>query len=134
MIRILIFLMAFNTILTPVSLASVCAPDRGQNALLLEQLEHQPVDKLNDVVDVGNDNNIHMQAQIHCDNCTTMGMDDMANMNCDAGCGVSCLASPLAMTSNPILIPSGYGFSKPVSAGFNFYTRSLSPELQPPLV
>ncbi len=131
MIRILIFLMALNTIFTPVSLASVCAPDRGQNSSLLE---HQPVDKLNDVVDVANDNIIHMQAQIHCENCTTMSMDDMASMNCDAGCGVSCLTSPLAMTSNPILIPSSYGFSKPVSATFNFYTRSLSPELQPPLV
>lgn len=128
MIRFLILLMVLNTLFTPVSLASVCAPDRGQNSSMLD---HQWEDKINDVV---NHDNIDIQAQTHCDNCTNMSMDDKANMNCDAGCGVSCLTSPVAMTSNPILIPSSHGFIKPVSSKINFYTRSLSPELQPPLV
>ncbi len=127
MTRFLILIMALNALFTPVSIASACAPNMGvpMSSSTMLDLISEP--------DSMNQSGVS-SVQIHCDNCSNMGMDDMSNMNCDAGCGISCLTSPVAMISSPALMPANVDFIKPVFGTIHFYTRTISPELRPPLV
>jgi len=125
MIRLLILLMALNALFTPVNIASACAPDNARSS----QSEQSSY------VDMSVDHQMSAdQAVMHCENCNAMSPEDMANMTCDSACGVSCLVSPVAMTSATFVISVAYRFPQPVSGFINYYTRSISPELRPPLV
>jgi len=134
MIRILVLLMALNALFTPVSFAAACASNMGQSSVLSSNL----TSSTHSVTVEQNSIQQHAQMQNHCDNCTTMnhaGMSDMLMMDCDTDCSVSCaVASPVAITATSLSFANVFNFTKPVSGTLSFYTRTISPELQPPLV
>lgn len=126
MIRILIILMALNTIFAPVSFASACASDMSK--LHSEEFRSTTLQSTTEVF-----SNASVASQAHCDHCDNMS-DSMQAMDCDTECSVSCLSISVALTNSLSAILSQADFSKPLSGYINFYTRSISPELHPPLV
>lgn len=126
MIRILILLMALNTIFTPVNFASACASDMSKSHLVERQDGNQTSSaSLNEDASV--------ISHAHCDHCDDDG-NNMKAMDCDTECSITCLAVSVALTVSTTTELVQSKFSKPVSGYINFYTRSLSPELHPPLV
>jgi len=134
MIRILILLMALNTIFAPVSFASVCASDmsKSHNEEFRSASQQSTLSVSSSTQHFLNDNAMVM-SQVHCDHCNNMS-DSMQAMDCDTECSISCLSISVALPSALSAVFSQPDFSKPVSGYVNFYTRSISPELQPPLV
>lgn len=129
MIRILILLMALNSIFTPLSIASVCASD--STLLSVNQTPAQQVQA--ETLQV--DGVMQHMSQIHCDHCKMNDMNgSMQSMDCGSDCSLSCLSITLALTPSSSLTLLHTGFPRPDSGAFAFYTRSISPELQPPLV
>ena len=118
MIRILILLLAFNTIFAPVNIASACMPDKSSlitapttaDTLLSQTMP-----------------------EILCDHC-----DDMASMSmadCDSQCNMACTpAASFALLPSLVLQQAQITQIPHIDFTINFFTRSLSPELQPPLV
>jgi len=135
MIRILILLMALNSIFTPLSMASVCASDLSDSSLLTVNQTNQPPAQQVQTETLQVDGVMQHMSQTHCDHCNVDDMNgSMQSIDCASDCSLSCLSITLALTPSPSLALSQTGFPKPVSGAFAFYTRSISPELQPPLV
>lgn len=135
MIRILILLMALNTIFAPVSFASVCASDmsKSHNEEFRSATLQSSINVSSPTQHFLNDNAMDM-SQAHCDHCDNMS-GSMQATDCGAECSISCLSISVALPGAIIsAVFSQPDFSKPVSGYINFYTRSISPELQPPLV
>lgn len=128
MIRILILLIALNTAFPLAGFASVCASNMSMVSSDIN------VSSLSDHQDSQQENMV-TTSQMHChDPSMSCNDQDMDAMNCDSGCCVSCYSTSMTMlTAFPILQLSSVS-NKPASGYINFYTRSISPELQPPLV
>lgn len=138
MIRILILLITLNAIFPVAGFASMCASNMS-NASMSEMKNTS--DNLNHQVTHDTLQSQHETAitssQMHCDDpsmaCYESDMD-MTAMDCDSGCCVSCVGASAALTTPTIQLLSPTVSTKPVSGYINYYTRSISPELQPPLV
>lgn len=127
MIRILILLITLNAIFPVAGSASVCASNMSEASAAIDG-EHDSLHSQHESASTS--------SQSHCNHPDMSCNDhDMASaMHCDSGCCVSCLGvSATLPTSLPDLL-SPITSIKPVSGYINFYTRSISPELQPPLV
>ncbi len=138
MTRILILILALNAFITPVSIASACSLGMSNAG---EPMSSMPVQMAipasmsqSNTIDSDSGSDVS-SAQIHCDNCVSKNTGDMSNMNCDLDCSVSCaVTSVVAMTSASLAVLPAVHAVKPVAGNFNIYTRSISPELHPPLV
>jgi S-formylglutathione hydrolase FrmB len=73
-------------------------------------------------------------SQMHCNNPNMMNMDSMQAMDCDSGCCANCVSVSVALTTPVSVLFLPTLSIQPVSGTMSFYTRSISPELQPPLV
>jgi len=136
MIRILILLITLNAIFPVAGIASVCASDRSSTvSMKMHSVANASVTQTQESPQGNLQETIALSDQSHC-NDPQMSCNDqtMNSMNCDSGCCVSCLGVSAAMTTASTVLLSPTVSIKPVSGYINFYTRSISPELQPPLV
>ena len=73
-------------------------------------------------------------SQVHCNNSSMM--DTRIDKACDSACCVNCIAVSTLLITSPadIALLAAASSLKPISGTTTFYTRYLSPELQPPLI
>lgn len=121
MIRLLILLMTLNALFSGVGFACVGASD-------LSKAQSSTVQVLT------SETQSSSITQQHCTNSTAMDAMQMQVMDCDSTCCISCLGMSAVPISLLVDLPSVVLSLQVHSGTIHFYTRSISPELQPPLV
>ncbi len=123
MIRLLLLIFALNTLLSPVgaTMMSVSA-----DHIISQTSEHS----------ISNISSEHATTS-HCLNMSShdiCSMDGLSSDLCKAKCAVSCAVSAIHIANFSFPIPFMIGSSHPENSFLYFYSRSISPELRPPLV
>ena len=125
MIRLFLLVFALNTLLSPVGAAMMSA---SATHIMSQTSEHS--------ISVSN---VHSEyaTNSHCLNMSShdiCSMDDFSSDLCKAKCAVSCTVSAIHIVNFSFSIPFMMADSHPENSFFYFYSRSISPELRPPLV
>ncbi len=125
MIRLFLLFFALNTLLPPVGAAmmSVSAThimsQTGEHSISVSNIGRE---------DVANSHCLHMSSHDIC------SMDGSSSDLCKAKCAVSCAVSAIHIANFSFSIPFIIADSHPENSFLHFYSRSISPELRPPLV
>ena len=123
MIRLLILLITLNALSPSTGLACLCASE--MKAEWVSNMQYTNNTRENSIATV---------SPTHCNNPSMMNAMQEQTMNCDAECCADCLSiSPVLFTSFSTLSLAAIS-TQPILAYINFHSRSLTPELQPPLV
>jgi hypothetical protein len=109
MTRLLILIFALNVLL----------PSVGFSAMPLSNADHTMSQTAS-----------HSMTIACSDVCDTEGLQTTL---CEIECSATCAQIPL-LASTPILLVASFYSGKNISVFTPFYTRSISPELRPPLV
>ncbi len=144
MIRLLIVLITLNAIFPIAGIASVCASNTSKVSTISSSsmtASTTSTDKADhDAMQAGTapENTASSTMKMHCNDpdmaCYDSDKDGfMQSMDCDSSCCNNCLGVTAAITMTPSQTLPYTPSIKPVSTYLTFYTRSISPELQPPL-
>lgn len=126
MTRLLILIFALNTLLAPMGVAAMI-PFGGDDAMSQESKHSVKI-------------NTMTHASIRVSHCAKMLSQDVCNMDgmssdpCKEKCATSCTVSPAHMANFSFNFPLSPRNSNPEIAFIPFHSRSISPELRPPLV
>jgi hypothetical protein len=127
MTRILILLFALNAIFPSMGIASVCASNTMPEISVTDSAIPSPAHIFK------HDQGDSHPSAMHCAD-ADMSCNNQDMQDCDSGCCVSCLVISAALTSSSAENLTLLHSVKPVSNYSVFHTRSISPELRPPLV
>ncbi len=126
--RLLLLLTAliFNALYPALATGSICVSAPTKVLKVTEQQKQQPCHHLAT-------STMHTMSS-SCDCCDDDTPNAIHSMSCDSGCCTDSMVSSMPFTTS-VLIPTAHPMTlKPHLVFVNFCTRSLSPELQPPLV
>ena len=118
MTRLLILIFALNTLLSPVG-AMAMVSFNADNTISQTSEHRMSID--------------------HSEHCLTMPSHDICNMDrpssdiCKAKCAAACTVSPAHITNFSFTFPFTRNSSRSEIAFIHFYSRSIAPELRPPL-
>lgn len=120
MTRLLILIFALNTLLSPVGAMAMVSFNADN--MISQTSEHT----------MSADNSKHCPPSMAShDACN---MDGLSSDLCKAKCAAACTVSPAHIATFSFTLPFNINNSSPEIAFVHFYTRSISPELRPPLV
>jgi hypothetical protein len=119
MTRLLILIFALNTLLSPVGAAAMMSFDADN--IMSETSEHTMSVTMSE----------HCPSMSSHDACN---MDSMSSDLCKAKCAASCTVSPAHIANFSFNFPFVISNSNLEIAFLHFNSRSISPELRPPLV
>jgi hypothetical protein len=122
MTRLLILIFALNTLLAPMGVAAMM-PFGADNAMSQES-------KHSVVINTATTASHCAKMPSH----STCNIDNMSNDLCKEKCATSCTVSPAHIASFSFNFPFRLHNSIPEIAFTPFHSRSISPELRPPLV
>ena len=121
MARLLIFIFILNALLPSMGLMAMpSAMDHTMSQTLLISSDSMPMTKSPDGENVADS-----------DHCNTE--ENTQNTPCKVKCATTCMQLA-ALSSVSLLLPITLHSSEPIAVFAYFYTRSISPELRPPLV
>ena len=120
MTRLLILIFALNTLLSPVGAMAMVSFNADNT--ISQTSEHTMS---------ANDDSEHCLSMLSHDTCT---MDGLSSDLCKAKCAAACTVSPAYIANFSFTFPFNISNNNPEIAFVYFYTRSISPELRPPLV
>jgi hypothetical protein len=128
MTRLLLLLFTLNTLLFPIGAAAMM-PFGADTIMHLESVSSNVIMKATTNED---------GKASHCSNSSSRhlcDMDDMSSELCKAKCATSCSTSPLYIADFAFYFPLNMGRCNPkIDVTPIYNSRSISPELQPPLV
>jgi hypothetical protein len=119
MTRLLILIFALNTLLSPV----------GAMAMVSFEADN--------TISQTNEHTISANNSEHCPSMSshdTCNMDGLPSDLCKAKCAAACTVSPAHVATFSFTFPFNISSSHLEIAFMHFYSRSISPELRPPLV
>ena len=126
MIRLLILLFALNTVLAPMGVAAMIPV--GMDTVMNQESKHSVV------ISTATDD---ATSPSHCSNISShhaCNIDSMSSDLCKEKCATSCTISPAHIASFSFSFPLGSQNNNAKIAFIFFHSRSISPELPPPLV
>ncbi len=122
MTRLLILILALNALLPSMGFSAMLSSGADQTMTMSQTVPH---------------NMIMPSSSIMTDCADSMESkecaDKMQNMLCEIKCAIACVQVPILFSLPSLSLLSPYS-SEPIIAFAYFYTRSISPELHPPLV
>ncbi len=119
MTRLLILIFALNTLFSPVGAMAMVSFDVDNTISQTSK---------------------HTMSANNSEHCLSMSSHDTCNMDgsssdlCKAKCVAACTLSPANIANFSFTFPFSISSSNPEIVFVHFYTRSISPELRPPLV
>ena len=126
MIRLLILLFALNTALAPMGAAAMIPV--GMDTAMSQESKHSVA------ISTTTDD---ATSSSHCSNMSShhaCNMDNMSSDLCKEKCAASCTVSPAYIASFSFNFPFSSQNNNTKIAFILFHSRSISPELPPPLV
>jgi hypothetical protein len=127
MTRLLIFSFILNALLPSMGLTAMVSDmghtmsQTGQHSVVVMVVSPDSISMLK------SPDRMNLMDSAHCDE------ENTQNTFCEVKCATTCAQIPV-LSSKSILLPIPLYSSDSVTAFAYFYTRSISPELRPPLV